>query len=564
MLPMRGLPAALCIVCMTLGAAAGEAFRVVGRSPLDLGEPDAKAAGVTGVQLAAAPDEFETAAFALCALQPLRNIRVTLADLKGPGGAVIAKEALSVRRVLPAKVKPRKPEGARERSIPEWVLPADEAAQPIADHESATFWITVHVPAEASAGRYAGEVLIEAQDAAPAKLTLEVSVRGFKLEPPPVTFAMLFTYEFRFLERYDPLSPKRRPENEREAFLERSKAIVRDLAEHGMNAIWPHGSMGGPAAVLRKDGKPFLPDLEMSLRTAKACGMNRTPGWFVGRLVNAQYQDTKNFDAQRDGELLRELCQRAAEIARAEGFQQIIVVPADEPDDPDNRKLPVAQQLLQAGKGIEGVRFGVTSGGNRRDSLRKLAELHQVSIFAGGTTAEERAEAKKSGHEVWLYENNATTGHNPLWSRYVFGYFGWRGEFDGISAWSYPLHTYAPYDERKRLDADGTTVPEFDRQGRPVNTVVWEAIREGVDDRRYLETLKAAIAGARQKGLTGPAEEAQKVLDEIATGVSVNFSDYGYVHNEYGEPLPGQRDAAWYAATREKLAAAITRLRGAR
>jgi hypothetical protein len=538
--------------------ASGESLRVLSRAIMDTAEPDPKCPAATALTLSAAPDEFETAAFALVALKPLQNLRFTLTDLKTAGGAILAKDALSVRRVLPMKVKPRKPEGAKERSVPEWVLPADETSQALNADESGTFWVTVHVPSDATAGRYAGELAIEAQDVTPVKLPLEVNVRPFKLEAPPVTFAMLFTYEFRFLDRYDPLSPKRRPENERAAFIEHGKAVVRDLAEHGMNAIFPHSNMGGPSAVLRKDGKLFLPDLEMSLRTAKACGMTRTPGWFVGRLVNAQYKDTKNFEPKRDCELFRELCKRAVEIARAESFQQIIVVPSDEPNDADNKKLPVAQQLLQAAKDIDGVRFAVTSFG---DSLKKLASLHQVSIFPGGTTAEEQAEAKKSGHEVWLYENNSTTGHNPAWSRYVFGYLGWRGGFDGISAWTYPLHTCAPYDERKRVDADGKTIPEFDRQGRPINTVVWEAIREGVDDRRYVETLKSAIAKA-PKGAA--ADDAQKLLDEIAAGVSINFADYGYVHNEYGDPLPGKRDAAWFAATRERIAETIAKLQNAR
>jgi hypothetical protein len=111
----------------------------------------------------------------------------------------------------------------------------------------------------------------------------------------------------------------------------------------------------------------------------------------------------------------------------------------NEPDDTDNVKLPVAEKPLSAARGLDGVRLAVTSGGNHKDSLRKLAAKHQVSIFAG-------VEAAKSGCEPWLYENNATIGHNPLWRRFVFGCFGWRGGFDGIAAWTYPLYACAPYE----------------------------------------------------------------------------------------------------------------------
>lgn len=566
-MPRSALVPCLLLVCACT-AAEDEAFRLFARPLFEpiLPEtaPAPAEAAPAALRIAAAPDEFETAALAVRASRPLEGLRVSCGELKGPGGAAIPKESLRVSRILPAKVKTGKKDQPAERLVPEWVVPSDVAPQSLEADRSACFWITVRVPADAAPGRYSGEISVEAKDAKPRTVALELDVRPFKLEPSPITFAMLYTYEFRFLERYDPISPKRRPESEREAFVVRGKAVVRDLAEHGMNAIFPHSCMGGTSALLRKDGKLFLPDLEMSLRAAKEFGMLRAPGFYVGQLVNAQYKEARNFDAKRDGETLRELSKRAAEIARAEGFKDILIVPSDEPDDPDNVKLPVAEKLLAAAKGIDGVRLAVTSGGNHKNSLRILAELHQVSIFAGGTPDSDWAEAVRSGREAWLYENNASTGHNPLWSRYVFGYFGWRGGFQGVSAWTYPLHAYAPYEpERKREDAGGNAVPEFDKAGHPINTVVWEAIREGVDDRRYLETLRVLAAKAKADGKIGPAEEAQKLLVELHAGVSLNFAEYGYAHNEYGEPLPGKRDAAWFGSARERIAAAIIRLKEA-
>jgi len=45
-----------------------------------------------------------------------------------------------------------------------------------------------------------------------------------------------------------------------------------------------------------------------------------------------------------------------------------------------------------------------------------------------------------------------------------------------------------------------------------VDTVQWEGYREGIDDLRYLGTLRQAIASARNRG---DAKQAQAFLDQL-------------------------------------------------
>ena len=56
----------------------------------------------------------------------------------------------------------------------------------------------------------------------------------------------------------------------------------------------------------------------------------------------------------------------------------------------------------------------------------------------------------------------------------------------------------------------------------PIPTLGWEAMREGVDDVRYLTTLADLIKKEKDPN---KAQKAKKVMDEIISRVSMNPSD---------------------------------------
>jgi hypothetical protein len=149
-----------------------------------------------------------------------------------------------------------------------------------------------------------------------------------------------------------------------------------------------------------------------------------------------------------------------------------------------------------------------------------------VSILASTAPPALRDELRRSGHEVWLYDNASALGHDPAWSRFVFGFWGWRSGAAGITAWTHPLFSYSPYFGRARIDSLGRPIPRFDRTGVPVSTLEWEAIREGVADRRFVDTLLSSIESARGLGLPEAAARAQGLLDSLWTELRPDLSDY--------------------------------------
>ena len=55
-----------------------------------------------------------------------------------------------------------------------------------------------------------------------------------------------------------------------------------------------------------------------------------------------------------------------------------------------------------------------------------------------------------------------------------------------------------------------------------VPTIGWEAVREGVDDHRYITTLSHLIRRAEAAGLKADSKRAQRVLKELADKIDVN------------------------------------------
>ena len=78
----------------------------------------------------------------------------------------------------------------------------------------------------------------------------------------------------------------------------------------------------------------------------------------------------------------------------------------------------------------------------------------------------------------------------------------------------------------------------YTQNNAPINTIVWEAVREGIDDRRYIDTLKEQIIIADAAGLKSAAKDAQNVLKGIWNRVDPHLKSHQWKHTEYGSPCP--------------------------
>ena len=106
-----------------------------------------------------------------------------------------------------------------------------------------------------------------------------------------------------------------------------------------------------------------------------------------------------------------------------------------------------------------------------------------------------------------------------------------------------------------------------------VPTIGWEAVREGIDDHRYLTTLSKLIQRARAKGLSSDSKRARAVLQEWNARIDTNghqaraergLATKRRLGNHYDRSTgPGQEAAVDYESFRRQLAGEILRLQRA-
>jgi hypothetical protein len=117
----------------------------------------------------------------------------------------------------------------------------------------------------------------------------------------------------------------------------------------------------------------------------------------------------------------------------------------------------------------------------------------------------------------------------------------WYNRYSHHNSVMYPEHpTKGPWQKKGKGWVDKA----------PLDSMRWELIREGMEDARYVNLLRALIAQAREKGLKDAAGKAQAVLDGIWAEVFPTLNDYAPPYGKIVE-------------SREKIAAAVLELQAA-
>lgn len=88
---------------------------------------------------------------------------------------------------------------------------------------------------------------------------------------------------------------------------------------------------------------------------------------------------------------------------------------------------------------------------------------------------------------------------------------------DGFTEWTYyGAPVYRPYAQLR--DKEGVHYAYTDMQGRMLSTITWEAVQEGIDDARYVATLRRLISKAKKSddpGWRTLGMESEGALNEL-------------------------------------------------
>ncbi len=208
--------------------------------------------------------------------------------------------------------------------------------------------------------------------------------------------------------------------------------------------------------------------------------------------------------------------------ARSKGWPEIYIQPCDEPGWHSQQERDENLHLLKVLKAA-GIPTEIDGPGGD-DYFVNIAGPHADfwNYNAALSSEEDVRKAQSEGRKVTLY-NYDVSGWLGECSRWATGLFNWKFGLDGAFNWVY-------YGGRKDLynDLDGNNGDWMHYYPKTAehpggSSIGWESIRQGVNDRHYLELCQQTISRANIKG--GAAAIVAKKADEMLRELRANLSD---------------------------------------
>jgi len=377
------------------------------------------------------------------------------------------------------------------------------------------FWITVHVPLDAKPGTYTSTLVIEPANAPETQLTLELTVLDFELLPPKPDYSVYYpAYLDSKLPSDAPLTGTTLPEAQYLLELE-------NMVAHGCT----NPNIYGSKIVAKKDGSLDFSTLEKILSLRTKAGMKNELLYLVGHPLSfaklsedqkvAMKRTTRQivdwvedrgcrevyFMAQDEakGEVLK--AEREGMMAIHEGGGKVFVACDQEFYESVGDLLDLPVMMYPATHIPLGVRKEFRAMGMLTPpkmvldamSPQRLLDTKIKEIISG---------THKRGYKIFTYFDPVGGVALPEVHRRIKGIGMWKSGTDGTMTWCYSH--IAPPDPQyvKGFPAEQMMIYGYIWRGQNsvVDTLGWEAFREGVDDARYLATLTDAIEKASAKG----------------------------------------------------------------
>lgn len=506
------------------------------------------------ITISAARDEREPFVVLLRPNVPLREVSVVAGDLKHADGSVIAAKQISALRL--GYVFIDEPSGTRMKQPMPYPTGTGQFPDPLLETKgdvrpkhNLQFLITVHVPREAHAGMYEGEVRLKFRKESwmPASLApedvikLRVNVRSFAL---PEHSPLLNTSYANLRELPD---SQRTPE--------RIAAMQRDFIEHrqtpepliptprikidkGVLTVDSHAwedaveklfASGGTHIMLPVWGFYPEPAFAQGLYFLYHYPAVTAQKWLGAPICSKERKLTPKF-RQIFGAYLKHM----HGVLKQRGWlDRAFISTMDEPytyhlgdrenDTPANNYEVVRNFVAFVRETAPGLRAFCTA--NPAEGLIGHIDHWCLRNLDHAAAAKERAE--KHGEIVTYCDNYRTFIDYPAISARSFGWLAWQ---IGARGWL-TYETLGAY--RTAWESTATVYPMFTGAtiwgmgqmfypepltGAPLRSLRWEMMREGCDDYEYLWLLRETLK-------TKPNAEAQALLDTAAQSIVAGGGD---------------------------------------
>ena len=516
---------ALVVVCA--GSVVAQEYGLYAEAPFQVLAYDAPPVAANAGQplaIAACPGEYEPATFSIHAEQALNDVTITAGPLQN-GPAVIAADHIDIR-VVKFWYQGGTVEGFGSLVlVPELLLkddglidvdtaaatnvfhfegvPVDGPGLAPVDVPAGGFkqvWLTVQVPDGAAPGTYVSTVTAAPSNAPAQSIELHVTVLPFALRETDKVYSTYYYGPTMFYYGDGP---------------EGSLAELEDMRAHGLNSAAMHTYYYDTRVRETEPGRweMDLEPLRLALDRRVAAGLTSPT---VFSLANYICRDTafRRLWTEDSGltpeneEKLTQVVQQVEQFVRDNNYPQLYYYGVDEPTGPRvDRCTNIFRVIHAAG--------GKTTTAVYNDDLTNVdAPIYALPMANG--LYEDPGQTLKP-HTLKLHYWHPL--ENPSVERFRYGILTRQAGLDGACPYAY-RHVFQSdnpyYDE-----SQGAVNPAQNRnmmytypaQAGPVPTLHWEAVREGIDDVRYLTTLAhwvdkldelpdiPAVRQARQDGL---------------------------------------------------------------
>lgn len=468
--------------------------------------------------------EYEPMTFTLLPLRDFRDVTVTFSDLESAGGSTIPATNVDVRTVRYMWVKPNYTADGIYYRAPDVLMPYATPLQ-LTEGENLRVWATLSVDPKTPDGVYVGRATITSEGKAVHEVAVRVRVVPITLEKDrTLTYALYYRHPYDHAGRApDAFS--------RQWFRRRAELEHRDLVAHGMNGITLNCWSPAP-----KDGKwQFNFDaLAEKIDLLRDHGMRRPlPVSIPTFATYAAYIDTPIGSHMRGVKVppppffdtITEMVTKIEAERKVRQWPELLYYPVDEPSTSAD-SVAFMTEVLKAIKRVPGVRTYVTAdpAHEQFEPMRPYIDIWCCQPFNPDyetVTADMKA---RPGVEYWCYPNhvNGENDHTPVTgSRMTYGFGFWRSGFRTLIPWIYKSEGGNPWNY-----LDSTYMDFFNRtadDGGPIPVAMYEAYREGIDDGRYITTLKRWIERAKTAGRDDLVRKAEADLAYIWDAIDVQI-----------------------------------------
>ncbi|MCE5218094.1 DUF4091 domain-containing protein [bacterium] len=467
----------------------------------------------------ATPGEYEPVVVSLRALKPLRAVSLTVGDLQGPAAGRIPASAWDVRTVKCWPQRKGSSWSTEYQVMPELLEPA--APFDLGKDVTKEFWLTIKVPEDARPGEYRGPVTVQTAEGKQWQTTLSLQVMPFKLDDPERVVGMYW-----------------HDTGVGDEVLDKQ---VRDMVAHGVRAV----TISRAPKITGVDGKLVVDtaDLRAFLRHLRDLGLQ---GPIPYRETTFQRQIKAAVPTMDPEEGYVQVITALEQVSSDPTALKLLYYPVDEIGNDDARGK-LANHLCGLVAKVSGATSYITV--NNYASGEKWGDTFDLWCGNVDYRPDQEQQLLARGKRYMRYGSSYVNDCRMARNNCGLGFL--KRPAEAMYFWHYQCPVADPFND---LDADSRDwcAAYPGPEGTPIPTMDWESHREGIDDLRYVATLKQLAARA-EKGTAVQKQAATRALVELA---AVLNTDDSITQTRWAERLTHDE----YNTLRWRLAQAIVAL----